>query len=55
VPDQYPSREKLRDISAIDARLAELVQEKQQLITLREALQISKSTPPVSDSFSPEQ
>lgn len=44
-----------RDISAIDARLTTLEQEKQQLIALRKKLQISKPTPPVSDSFSPEQ
>ena len=39
MPNQYPSGEKLRDISVIDARLAELEQEKQQLIALREELQ----------------
>jgi hypothetical protein len=55
MPNQYPSGEKLRDISAIDARLAELEQEKQQLTALREKLQRSKPTPPVSHSFSPEQ
>ena len=55
MPDQYHSREKLRDISAIDSRLAELEQEKQQLTALREKLQRSKPTPPVSHSFSPEQ
>jgi hypothetical protein len=35
--------------------LAELEQEKQQLITLREELKKSKPAPPISDSFSPEQ
>lgn len=55
MPNQYPSGDKLRDISAIDARLAELEQEKQQLIALREELQNAKTTPPISDSFSPEQ
>lgn len=55
MPNQYLSGNKLRDISAIDARLAELKQEKQQLIALREELQNSRTTPPISDSFSPEQ
>ena len=55
MPKQCPSREKFRDISAIDARLIELEQEKQELIALREELHKSKPTPPVSDSFSPEQ
>ena len=55
MPKQCPSREKFRDISAIDARLIELEQEKQGLIALREELLKSKPTPPVSDSFSPEQ
>ena len=55
MPKQYPSGDMFRDISAIDARLAELEHEKQQLIALREKLQKSKPTPPVSDSFSPEQ
>ena len=53
--NQFPSGEKLRDISAIDSRLAELEQEKQQLIALREELQKLKPVPPISDSFSPEQ
>ena len=55
MPNQYRSGDKFRDISAIDARLAELEQEKQQLIALREKLQKSKPTSSVSDSFSPEQ
>jgi len=55
MPKQYPSGDMFRDISAIDARLSELKQEKQQLIALREKLQKSKPTPPVLDSFSPEQ
>ena len=48
-------RKKFHDISAIDARLTELEQEKQDLIALRKKLQASKPAPPVSDSFSPEQ
>ena len=48
-------RKKFHDISAIDARLTELEQEKQDLIALRKKLQASKPTSPVSDSFSPEQ
>ena len=55
MPNQYCSGDKFRDISAIDSRLAELEQEKQQLIALREELQKSRLTPSVSDSFSPEQ
>jgi len=55
MPDQYRSGDKLLDISAIDSRLAELEQEKQQLIALRAELQKSKPAPPLSDSFSPEQ
>ena len=55
MPDQYRSGDKLLDISAIDSRLAELEQEKQQLIALRAELQKSKPVPPISDSFSPEQ
>ena len=55
MPNQYRSGDKFRDISAIDSRLAELEQEKQQLIALREELQESKPAPPISDSFSPEQ
>lgn len=45
MPNHSPTEEKLRgsgdkfrDISAIDARLAELEQEKQQLIALKEGL-----------------
>ena len=49
------SREKFRGISAIDARLTEFEQEKQQLIALREKLQKTRPTPPISDSLSPEQ
>jgi len=48
-------RKKFHDISAIDARLTELEQEKQDLIALRKKLQASKPAPPVSGSFSPEQ
>lgn len=48
-------RKKFHDISAIDARLTELEQEKHDLIALRKKLQASKPTPPVSDLFSPEQ
>ncbi len=55
MPDQYPSGEKFRDISAIDAKLAELERERQQLIALREELQASKPTPAVSDTLTPEQ
>jgi hypothetical protein len=38
MPNQYRSGDKLHDISAIDSKLAELEQEKQQLIALREEL-----------------
>lgn len=55
MPDHYYGGDKLRDISAIDTRLAELEQEKQRLIALKEELQKSRPTPPVSDSLSPEQ
>ena len=55
MPNQRPSGDKIRDISAIDARLTELEQEKQLLITLKEELQKSKPAPPFSDSFSSEQ
>ena len=55
MPNQYSSGDKFCDISAIDARLAELEQEKQQLTALREELQKYRQTSPVSDSFSPEQ
>jgi len=55
MPNQHRSGDKFRDISAIDSRLAELEQEKQQLIALREELQKSRPTPLVPDSFSPEQ
>jgi hypothetical protein len=55
MPDQSSSGDKFHDISAIDSRLAELEQEKQQLIALRAELQKSKSAPPISDSSSPEQ
>jgi len=48
-------RKKFHDISAIDARLTELEQEKQDLLALRKKLQASKPAPTVSDSFSPEQ
>ncbi len=46
---------KLHDISAIDSRLADLEQEKQQLIEFRAELQKSKPAPPISDSFFPKQ
>ncbi|MDT8427248.1 MAG: DEAD/DEAH box helicase family protein [Pseudomonadales bacterium] len=49
------SRDNFRDISAIDARLTELEQEKQRLIALREELRKPEPTPPVSESFSPAQ
>jgi|GEM_PF-4444512 len=55
MPNQYRSGTKFHDISAIDSRLADLEQEKQQLIALRAELQKSKPTPPISGSFSPEQ
>lgn len=55
MPNQYRSGHKFRDISVIDAKLAELEQEKQHLIALRKKLQKPKPTPPVSDSFSSEQ
>jgi hypothetical protein len=53
--NQYASGKKFGDISTIDARLTELEQEKQQLMALKEELQKSGPTPPVSDSLSPEQ
>lgn len=55
MPNQRPSGDKFRDISAIDARLTELEQEKQQLIALKEELQKSKPRLPFSDSSSSEQ
>lgn len=55
MPDQNYSGDRFHDISAIDARLADLEREKQQLVALREDLQKSRPTPAVSDSFSPEQ
>lgn len=55
MPNQYRSGDKFHSISAIDARLADLEQEKQQFIMLRVELQKSKPALPVSDSFSPEQ
>lgn len=55
MPNQYRNGDKFHGISAIDSRLAELEQEKQQLIALRAELQKSKPAPPLSDSFSPEQ
>lgn len=55
MPDQFRSRDKFRDISAINSRLAELEQEKLQLMALREDLQKSKTTPAGSGSLSPEQ
>lgn len=55
MPDKYRSGDKFHDISAIDSRLADLEQEKQQLIALREELQKSEPASPLSDSFSPEQ
>jgi hypothetical protein len=53
--DHKPGGDTPHDISDIDARLAELDQEKQQLIAIKEKLQKSKPTPPASGSFSPEQ
>lgn len=51
-----PNRsDKFRDISTIDARLNELGQEKQQLISLREELLKSKLIPTISEVFSKEQ
>ena len=56
MPDQHPSSgETFRDILAIDARLAELEREKQQLLALREELQASKPTLRASDTLTPEQ
>jgi superfamily II DNA or RNA helicase len=55
MPDKYRSGDKFHDLSAIDSRLAELEREKQQLIALRAELRNSKTAPPISDSFSPEQ
>lgn len=55
MPDQFRSGDKFHDISAIDSRLADLEQEKQQLLALRAELQKSKPAPPASESFSPEQ
>jgi len=46
MPNQYRSGDKFYDISAIDSRLADLEQEKQQLIALRAELQKSKPVPP---------
>ena len=47
MPDQYRSGDKFHDISAIDSRLADLEQEKQQLIALRAELQKAEPVPPV--------
>ena len=44
MPNQYRSGDNFRDISAIDARLTELDQEKQPLIAIREELQKSNPT-----------
>ena len=55
MPNEYRSRDKYCDISVIDSRLAELEQEKQQLLALKKELQKPRPTPAVSDSFSPEQ
>jgi hypothetical protein len=55
MPDRYRSGDKFRDVSAIDSRLADLEQEKQQLIALKASLEKSKPAPPISDSSSPEQ
>ncbi len=55
MPDQYPSGKTFHDTSAIDARLAELEREKQQLLALREELQASNPTPAVSETLTPEQ
>jgi len=55
MPKSNTGGDKFSDVSAIDTRLAELEQEKQQLIVLREELQKSKPTPPVSEPLSPEQ
>lgn len=46
---------KYNDISAIDGRLAELDNERQHLLTLKEELQKSQPLPSASDSFSPDQ
>ena len=43
------------DLSSIDARLAELEQERQHLMALREDLKKTQSTAPVSNKFSPNQ
>ncbi len=55
MPDPYRSGDKFHDLSAIDLRLADLEQEKQQLLTLRAERQKSNPVPPLSDSLSPEQ
>ncbi len=55
MPNQNRSGDKFHDISAIDSRLADLEQEKQQLIALRAELKKSKTTSPISDSFYPGQ
>ncbi|MDA3835455.1 MAG: hypothetical protein PF495_18950 [Spirochaetales bacterium] len=46
---------KSNDISAIDARLAELEKERQRLLTLKKELQKYQPLPSASDSFSPDQ
>ena len=43
------------DISAIDARLAELDKEEERLLALREELHKSQQRPPAFESFSPDQ
>lgn len=50
-----PNGDTFHDISVIDARLAELEKEKQNLITLKEELQTSQLTSTVAGSFSAEQ
>ncbi len=55
VDESKPCEDTFHDISAIDARLVELEQEKQNLIALKDELQKSKRTSPVSDSLTPEQ
>lgn len=53
--DRKPSGDPTLDIVGIDTRLAELEQEKQNLVALREDLQKSVLSSPASDFFSPEQ
>ena len=50
-----PKQSRFQSVAAIDTRLSELEQEKKQLLALRERLQQSSLTTPVSDSYTPKQ